>query len=44
MATEDFSSTGRKHTSDGIIEGRHVPFTTAIGAVNEMLNLIEVLK
>jgi hypothetical protein len=33
-----------KHASDGIIEGRDVPFTTAIEAVNEMLNLIEELK
>ncbi len=33
-----------KHTSDGIIEGRNVPFATAADAVEELLNLIEALK
>jgi hypothetical protein len=33
-----------KHTSDGIIEGRNVPFTTASEAVEELLSLIEALK
>jgi hypothetical protein len=33
-----------KHTSDGIIEGRDVPFATATEALEELLNLIEALK
>jgi hypothetical protein len=33
-----------KHISDGIREGRTVPFATATEAVEELLNLIETLK
>jgi hypothetical protein len=35
---------GLKHKSKGIIEGRNVLFSTAVDAVEELLNLIEALQ
>jgi hypothetical protein len=36
--------TDLKHTSSGILGGREVQFDTAVGAVSEILDLIEALK